>query len=106
MPPDKLLTLLKKIEHETGFRSKRKWGERHLDIDILSYHDLTLKTENLTIPHTEITNRSFVLVPLFEVAGNIILAGDNKPLSFYLEKIDISGIKEYKARENKSASFT
>lgn len=71
--PYSLLFEIKEIEKYIGPRSLKKWGERTIDIDILLYNDLILNEENLKIPHQEIANRIFVLKPLYDIAGNIII---------------------------------
>ena len=66
--PHQLLTAINKIEKELGRIRHEKWGERLIDIDILYYDDSVLDTQPLTIPHPEIANRKFTLVPLAEIA--------------------------------------
>ena len=53
-----------------GRQRERKWGPRNIDIDILFYDDLIVKTNTLEVPHPEIINRSFVLVPLCDLMPN------------------------------------
>ncbi len=74
----RLLKILKKCEvvHKRDL-SAEKWSDRTLDLDILIFDDLVLKTKKLTIPHPEIANREFVLKPLKEL---------NKKLSNFLKK--------------------
>ena len=48
------------------------WGPRVIDIDILFYGKQTIKSKNLIIPHKEIVNRAFVLIPMNEIASNFI----------------------------------
>ncbi|MBL0099797.1 MAG: 2-amino-4-hydroxy-6-hydroxymethyldihydropteridine diphosphokinase [Saprospiraceae bacterium] len=50
-----------------------RWGPRSIDIDILYCDDLILQTETLTIPHKELYNRNFVLIPLMEIAGDLLI---------------------------------
>jgi len=66
--PMELLELIEKIE--TALKRERliHWGPRTIDLDILFYDDEMIQTERLTIPHPEMTNREFVLVPLSEIA--------------------------------------
>jgi 2-amino-4-hydroxy-6-hydroxymethyldihydropteridine diphosphokinase len=70
--PEELLHLLKKIETETGRRPTIHWGPRVIDLDILLYDDLILKTPRLEIPHPGIVTRDFVLKPLAEIAPDKI----------------------------------
>lgn len=73
LSPMELLSALQGIEQVQGRIKKRHWGERLIDLDILLFDDLTLSTPELTIPHTEISNRDFVLIPLFEIAPDLIV---------------------------------
>ncbi len=65
--PELLIETLIEIEEKIGRVRIEKWGPRLIDIDILFYGDLVLKTEKLIIPHPEIQNRKFVLAPLNEI---------------------------------------
>ena len=69
MKPEELLDSLQKIEDIHHRKKTKKWGPRTLDLDILLYNDLEIRSKRLTIPHPEITNREFVLIPLFEITS-------------------------------------
>ncbi len=69
--PDSLLEKLLQIEREMGRIRQEKYGPRTIDIDILLYNDLHLETARLTIPHPELANRRFALVPLNELAPEL-----------------------------------
>ncbi len=71
LKPEEVLDTIQLIENKLGRIKTRHWGERIIDIDILLYGDLVMDTERLTIPHREIQNRNFVLIPLMEIAGEI-----------------------------------
>lgn len=66
--PEELLRILKEIEKEVGRKETVKWGPRVIDLDILFYDNLILKTKNLEIPHPLLHERDFVLKPLCEIA--------------------------------------
>ena len=71
--PDMLLKKFKNIERAMGRKKvKKRWGARIIDLDILLYDAQVLKKKNLRIPHPEIPNRKFVLVPLSEIAPQVI----------------------------------
>lgn len=70
LTPQDLITCLKDIESAIGKIKQIKWGPRTIDIDILYYDDLILESESLKIPHPQIFNRNFVLIPLLEIAGD------------------------------------
>jgi 2-amino-4-hydroxy-6-hydroxymethyldihydropteridine diphosphokinase len=67
-PPQVLLTSLKSIEKRLGRKRTVRNGPRPIDIDILLYDDLKMKTPLLTIPHPRMFERDFVLKPLAELA--------------------------------------
>ena len=66
MPID-LLFALQGIEREHQRKRSVKWGPRSLDLDILLFGKLVMNTRDLIIPHPELVNREFVLIPLLEV---------------------------------------
>ena len=70
--PADLLALLKRLERELGRVASRRWGPRALDLDILFYDELVLDTPSLQIPHALLHQRAFVLVPLNELAPDLI----------------------------------
>lgn len=65
--PLKLLKDIKVIEHKLGRAGSDRWAPRNIDIDILWVQDFTLKSEALNIPHAQILNRPFALLPLLEL---------------------------------------
>lgn len=68
-----LLDALQRIENEQGRVRLRRWGERTLDLDILLYGNEQINSERLTIPHYDMHNREFVIVPLYEISPQLIL---------------------------------
>ena len=70
--PNKVLDLTKIIETNALAIKEVKWGPRTLDIDILYCDDLIINTENLTIPHKQLYDRNFTLIPLIEIAGDLM----------------------------------
>lgn len=70
--PELLMGMLITIEEKLGRVRNEKWGPRIIDIDILFFGELILKTEKLIIPHPEMQNRKFVLVPLNEICPELI----------------------------------
>ena len=69
---DEVFNLTKSIEQDLGTGKEKKWGPRSLDIDILYYNDDIVNTDKLTIPHANLYQRNFVLIPLMEIAGDLI----------------------------------
>lgn len=78
-----LLDALQQIEHSQGRVRLERWGARTLDLDIILYGNEQVFTPRLTIPHIGMTQRSFVLVPLFELAPTLVLPCGN-PLSGFV----------------------
>ena len=72
LKPLELLRLLLNIELEMGRVRLRRWGERNIDLDLLLYEDACVVSEELTLPHPDMQNRDFVLLPLAEIAGEVV----------------------------------
>ncbi|MEK7623613.1 MAG: 2-amino-4-hydroxy-6-hydroxymethyldihydropteridine diphosphokinase [Patescibacteria group bacterium] len=70
--PDQLLTKIHEIEMRLGRVRDTPWGPRTIDIDLLLYDNLVLNTDILTLPHPRLHERRFVLIPLTEIAPNLI----------------------------------
>ena len=68
LSPGELLEFLQTIENEAGRERTVHWGPRTLDLDLLLYDDAVIFTDDLTVPHPEMTKRRFVLEPLAEIA--------------------------------------
>ena len=67
-----LLTELQAMERIHGrVRGAERWGPRTLDLDMLLYGDMQLESEELTVPHPRLAERSFVLYPLCEIAPDL-----------------------------------
>jgi 2-amino-4-hydroxy-6-hydroxymethyldihydropteridine diphosphokinase len=75
LKPEALLERVKRLEVELGREPTERWGPRVIDIDLIAYDDVTLKAERLTLPHPELFNRAFVLMPLAEIAADLVIAG-------------------------------
>ncbi len=65
--PQALLAAFKRIEVRLGRRAGERWGPRAIDLDLLTYDDLTLDDHGLRVPHPLMRERAFVLVPLAEI---------------------------------------
>ena len=74
-PHPHLLAEVKAVESLMGREESVRWGPRLIDIDILFYGDTTLDVANLTLPHKDLFQRAFVLVPLAEIAPALVLGG-------------------------------
>ena len=68
LSPQDLLKKCQQIEISLGRIRRGHWGSREIDIDILSYGSRIIDNYDLVIPHPEIENRSFVLMPMLELS--------------------------------------
>lgn len=71
LPPGQLLSAAQTIEKKMGRKKEIFWGPRIIDIDILLYDDIVTAEDDLIIPHSLLAERSFVLVPLNEIAPKV-----------------------------------
>lgn len=72
LAPQALLARTQALEQALGRRPTRRWGPRAIDIDILLYDALVLAEPHLSIPHPRLAERSFVLIPLAELAPDLL----------------------------------
>ncbi|RZU47059.1 2-amino-4-hydroxy-6-hydroxymethyldihydropteridine diphosphokinase [Fluviicoccus keumensis] len=81
LTPHRLLAELQAIENNAGRIRERHWGPRTLDLDLLLYARDEIRTANLTVPHLEMVNRAFVLVPLLDIDPEAVLPNGLKAAS-------------------------
>ncbi|MCT4700929.1 2-amino-4-hydroxy-6-hydroxymethyldihydropteridine diphosphokinase [Enterobacteriaceae bacterium H20N1] len=92
LSPEALLDHTQRIELEQGrVRKAERWGPRTLDLDIMLFGDLILSTPRLTVPHYDMKNRAFMLVPLVEIAPECAFP-DGLRVADALEKLSRAGI--------------
>lgn len=92
LTPHELLQHLQRIELQQGrVRKGLRWGVRTLDLDIMLFGNQALNTGQLTIPHYDMYNRAFMLLPLLEIAPDLWLP-DGRSLRTVLAQLDCSGI--------------
>lgn len=72
LSPHALLEHLLSIERAMGRERKERWGPRTIDLDLLWIEGVSLSDATLTVPHPELKNRSFALLPLLEVAPDAV----------------------------------
>ena len=70
--PDQILARLLRIEYALGRKRDVRMGPRTIDLDLLIFKDQRVDTEFLTVPHPRLALRRFVLVPLNELAPNLV----------------------------------
>lgn len=75
LPPLDLLEAMLAVERSLGRVRTVRWGPRTIDLDLLVYGDVRMRTERLELPHPRMLERAFVLVPLLELCDGRGLAG-------------------------------
>lgn len=93
-----LLDIIQKIELELGRIRKEHWGNRTIDIDIIEFDNKIFNDDRLIVPHKFLHERNFVLLPIFEMCGDIDI--DSRSIRNSLEKLndDISVYKKFDER--------
>ena len=89
--PRDLLAALQGLEDAHGRVRRERWGPRTLDLDLLLYDDLTMDTDDLTLPHPRLAGRAFVLVPLAELAPGLRVPGAGA-VADLLARVDAAGV--------------
>ena len=93
LSPHELLAHVKEIEHAIGRRPAPRWSARPIDIDILLYGDQIIDTPELQVPHRLMLERAFVLAPLAEIAGEVVVPGVGRRVSELAAAVDSSGVE-------------
>ena len=91
LAPLDLLDSVKAIEKNLKRQHTRRWGPRTIDIDLLVYGKSGFTHERLELPHPRMLDRSFVLKPLSDIAGNLLISG--KSVAEHAKAVDQSGIE-------------
>lgn len=86
LSPLELLHVLQTVEQAHERRRERHWGPRTLDLDILLYGNENIATPELCVPHRELPNRAFVILPLLEIDPGLSLP-DGTRLSSLVETV-------------------
>ena len=95
LAPVELLKRLKLLETELGRLPAVRWGPRRIDMDILFYDKLILDTPELTIPHPHLHERAFVLVPLADLAPDLVHPLLSATIKKLRSAVDTTGVKRY-----------
>ena len=98
--PRELLDACKDIERRMGRGETFRWGPRNIDIDVLLYGDEVIESDTLTIPHAMLRRRQFVIIPLHEIAPDLILPGGEALAELLNDSGDVrrvGGLEELRA---------
>ena len=97
---EEILSKIQIIEDKLGRVRHEKWGPRVIDIDIIFVGQQIIKKPHLKIPHPELSNRNFVLVPLMDLCPSYMHPILNKTIKeIYSDCTDTGIVKLYRARE-------
>lgn len=91
LTPHGLLDACLRVEHDLGRIREERWGPRVIDIDVLAYEGAAVDDARLVLPHRHVRERAFVLVPLAEIAPDLVIGGER--VTDALQKLDRSGIE-------------
>jgi 2-amino-4-hydroxy-6-hydroxymethyldihydropteridine diphosphokinase len=94
LEPEPLLKHLKRLEVALGRKTSFPNGPRLIDMDILFYDDLVLETPVLTVPHPHLHERGFVLIPLMDIAPDLIHPLSKKSVSEMAALCNVEGITQ------------
>jgi len=89
--PQALLNTTQAIENKMGRVKTIRWGPRLIDIDILYCGDHDFSNDDLTVPHKHMLDRVFVLMPLAEIAPDVVIRGIRVADAFNQLQVDSDG---------------
>lgn len=92
LSPEQVLQALLVTEAGFGRIRRERWGPRTLDLDLLFYGSRVMDTSSLTLPHPRMHERSFVLVPLAEIAPDWRHPVNQKTVKELLSQVNTSGV--------------
>jgi 2-amino-4-hydroxy-6-hydroxymethyldihydropteridine diphosphokinase len=81
LEPFALLDYVKQTEVEIGRVSSVRYGPRMIDIDLIHYEDVSFQSNILTLPHPRLFERAFVLLPLADIAPELIVPGQERTVA-------------------------
>ena len=95
LEPEPLLKHLKRLEVALGRKATFRNGPRSIDMDILFYDDLVLDTPSLILPHPRLHERGFVLLPLMDIAPDLVHPVMKKSVREMIALCNVGGISRF-----------
>jgi 2-amino-4-hydroxy-6-hydroxymethyldihydropteridine diphosphokinase len=98
LAPRELMARAQNVELQLGRdrAHEKRWGPRTADIDIIAYGNLTVHELGLTVPHSRLFERAFVLLPLLEIAPDLVI--DGRSVREAAVGVDTGGIEQLPPR--------
>ena len=95
LDPEPLLKHLKRLEVALGRKESFPNGPRLIDIDVLFYDDLVLNKPSLIIPHPHLHERGFVLLPMMDIAPDLVHPVHKKTVQELAALVNMEGIEKF-----------
>ena len=105
LPAETLLRSCQQIEKDLDRVRHEHWGPRTVDIDILLYGQEIWETEHLKVPHPYMSQRAFVLVPLIEIADDLVDPKTGQAYKKYLSQLDTSDVRKLEVMSSRWGFF-
>ena len=92
LEPYSLLEYCNHIEQELKRERLIHWGPRTIDVDILLYENFSSEDEKLIVPHPRMCERGFVMIPLYEIAPDLMI--HNKPIKEFVDQLQTEEVRK------------
>jgi 2-amino-4-hydroxy-6-hydroxymethyldihydropteridine diphosphokinase len=95
LEPAELLAAARAVEEALERVRGERWGPRTIDVDILTFDEVTIDEPELVVPHPRMHERGFVLVPLGELEADPMLPGDRRLATLRLPPDAVLGVRPF-----------